>query len=552
MKNRPYRGWRRTWWRRIEDGMAWSVSWLIQTASLPFVMLGRFYSSVLAFRMPFRRRSGRFNWFGFLLALSVRPFIEVGRLFRWVFESFVSWLPHAQWRYFFQGLPAVMLAGAVIVPLLGESSTKDPQRYFDAAREAFEHKNYETAEIFYRALVQLQPDNDIFRYNMARTVEASGRRDEASALMNSLAPRDAQGFPLAHLWQALQLLRDPAGGRQSVEFAEAHLLRAVRGRGKVSTDAHALLGQMYLASGRWKQAEEHFAAAAVGRPEMWIALARVHVLQGQLDQGRRDAEKALEYYSRLEESDLDNHEARLFAAEALTFLERFGDAAAVLDKGFKVSTDLRYPVALGRVYLTWEESLRRSPKATVEDHQTLLIRAFEYDPTSKLLMRRMINGLRADGAETEIVRGVVRNALGRGKSLSIVNVLLAIDASDRGEMDSASIYLSRARDVDPRVPQRISEIAHSYVDFPPPSVPQAMAMVDLGLKVWPNDAELRYCRGDLLARNGQWLDALMDLEIAAKSKPDDRNVHRLIAEVYQRLGMPDKAGEHLRKFQQSR
>jgi uncharacterized protein HemY len=127
---------------------------------------------------------------------------------------------------------------------------------------------------------------------------------------------------------------------------------------------------------------------------------------------------------------------------------------------------------------------------------------------------------------------------------------LAVDASDRGENESAAIYLTRARSLDSRVPQRISEMAHSYVDFPPPNVQQAMALVEVGLKAWPDDPELRFCRGDLLARNGQWLEALMDLEVAVKAKPGDRNIHRLMAEVYQRLGMPDKAADHLKKSQQ--
>lgn len=493
---------------------------------------------------------GRTNWFALIFSLMLRPFVEFGRLMRWILELVVGWWPQAQWRYLFQGLPAVLLAGAVTVPLWGETSEKDKHQYFDAAREAFDRKDYDTAEVFYRALVQQEPTNEIFRYNMARTVEANGRRDEAMAIMASLAPRGEQGFALAHLWQALQLLRDPSGGEQALSLAEAHLLRAVRGRGQVSTDAHAFLGQMYLASGRLKQAEEHFDAASAGRPELRIALARVHVLQGQKDQGRRDAEKALEYYSRQEDADLDNHEARLFAAEALTFLERFGEATAMLDKGFKTSTDIRYPVALGRVFLTWEESLRRSPQATRQQHEFLLGESFRYDPTSRLLLRRLINGLRADGAETEIVRGVVRTALERNKSPAIVNVLLAIDASDRGEMDSARIYLQRAREADMRIPSRISEMAHSYVDFPPPSPKQAMELVELGLKVWPNDPDLRFCRGDLLARNGQWLESMMDLEAAVKGRPDDRNLRRLLAEVYKRMGMSDKAADQIRKSQQ--
>ncbi|HEX4132659.1 MAG TPA: tetratricopeptide repeat protein [Pirellulales bacterium] len=545
-----YRRFRRSWWGTLEDALAWSVSWIVQMLMLPVVWLSHMQRSIGFFLSRFRRRGGRTNWFLAVPALLMRPVFEFGRLLRWIVDLAIGWWPQAQWRFLFQGMPAILFAGLAIVPIVGPTATKDTQQYYEAARDAFDRKDYAAAEVFYRALVQLEPGNDVFRYNLAKTVEEEGKHDEALAIMTTLAPRDSQGFAPAHLWQAVQLLRDPTGGQAAVELAEAHLLRAVRGRGQVATDAHAFLGQLYLASGRLKQAEEHFAAATDGRPELWIALARVHVLQGQREVGRRDAEKALEIYGRLEQSDLDDHESRLFTSEALTFLERFSDAAAVLDKGYKISTDPRYPVALGRVYLTWAEAQRRSPQARTADIQALLIRSFECDPTSRLLLRRLINGLKADGAEAEIVRGVVRAALGRGKSLEVVNVLLSVDASDRGEMDSAQIYLTRARQIDRRVPRLISDMAHSYVDFPPPSVAQAMGLVELGLKIWPDDPDLRSCRGDLNARNGQWLDALMDLEVAVRAKPNDRNLHRLIGEVYQQMGMADKAADHFRRYQQ--
>src|SRR3569623_760009 len=198
----------------------------------------------------------------------------------------------------------------------------------------------------------------------------------------------------------------PAVGDPALRLAEAHLLRASTGTGKVASDAHAFLGQMYLSYGRLKAAEEHFSIASEDRPELKMALARVYVLDRKKDEGRRVAEDAVEFFCKQMDADQENKEARMSYAEGLTFLERFGEAVPALERGRAMwPDDARFAVALGRVYLTWEESLRRTPNATAEQHRLLLIRSLEADPQSRVLHRRLIRGIDADEA---IVAEVLR------------------------------------------------------------------------------------------------------------------------------------------------
>ncbi|HEX3871901.1 MAG TPA: tetratricopeptide repeat protein, partial [Pirellulales bacterium] len=366
-------------------------------------------------------------------------------------------------------VPALFFAARadVAVGQLFAGKASDEQALFDSARDAFDRKDFKRAEDQYRKLIELQPDNEIFQYNLAMTLENQGRHKEAKAMMSALAPRDAQGFAMAHRWLAMQLFRDPGGGKAALDEAEAHLLRACKGDGRVAADAHALLGQMYRAQGRFKDAEEHFLQAKGERPELKIALAQTYVLQGKLDAAREEAEEAVEYFGRLEQADLDDHTSRIFAAEALTFLERFSEAVALLDKGRKLSNDPRYPIALGRVYLTWEEWLRRAPKATIKDHVALLSKSLESDPTSIRLQRRLINALHAGGDEAQIGRDVLRNAIAEKKVPAVINLLLGIEAFDRDDTPQAIVYLRRAKDADPRAVRMLCEMAKAFVNFPP-------------------------------------------------------------------------------------
>jgi tetratricopeptide (TPR) repeat protein len=440
-----------------------------------------------------------------------------------------------------------VIATLVLLPLAGQVAARNGSRYEIAAKAAFDSRDFDAADVYYRALIQLYPQNEAFRYNLARAAEARGERELASRLMAGLAPRDSTGYAPAHCWQAENLMRSPDGGQAALEAAEAHLLRAVESRSLVANKAHAMLGDMYLGRGLLKQASEHFEKAARTDPQWWIVLARVHIMLGLRDQSRKEAEKAFEHYGYLEVQNLDDHDARLHAAEALVFLERFDEAAAMLDKGLKVSNDPRYPSALGTVYLTWSDALRREPNATVADQQIKMLQAFEYDPTNRMLLRRVINGLKTGGTEAEISRGFIQVALKREKWLDIVNLLLAIEASDRGYNDTAQSYLQRARELNPRAPRMMAELARMYLNMPPFDIQQATQLTEMGLKAWPQDSDLLAVRGYTLTRSGQWIEAVFYLEAALKLKSDDPNLHRLIADAYQQIGRTDKADEHRRR-----
>ena len=575
MRQRRYRSWWRTAVLWVED----TTHLALRYALAPFVAVYRFWLTSWYRLTRAGRRATEFRWLGGLARLVLWPVYELGRLLRWCLGWFSAWWPNASFRNLLQGLPAIIVFLGVAIPLVGRGaaatsdtagqeetglvswvapllsigSSKNTDDYDNAAAAAFESKDFDAADVYYRALLQVAPENEKYKFGLARTAEARGNLTQATALMQELAPRESKGYAPAHYWQAVRLLnsQDP----KSLEAAEAHLLRCLQSATVTATEAHALLGQIYMMTARTKQAEEHLKQAAPQKPDLWILLARVHVLLDKRSEARRDAERALEHFRRLEEKDLDDVQSRLFCAESLLFLEDFREAARVLEKGLRVTvTDPnvapRYRSALGRVYFMWSEALRRNPQSQFVHQQELLKIAFQYDATNRMLLRRMVTGLKVEGPDAKLIRSVLEELYKLGQNMAVVEFLRAVDADARGQTSAADKCLQGGLRADETLPTLVADLARTFVEFPPPNLKMALELVNLGMRGSALDPDLLHCRGYLRVRNGQWLEAMMDLEKAEAKKADDRTIPRLLAEVYMQLGMSEKSQLYMRKSQQ--
>ncbi|HEX3657357.1 MAG TPA: hypothetical protein VHV55_16325 [Pirellulales bacterium] len=535
---------------RTVHQFAGAVGQLLYAACVPFLMLADLWSSLLHNGGRSLRQVGRVNWLRLLLSYIRLPFFELLRASRWMFASVIGWWPRARLIHLLQGSPAILILLLTGLPLV-IANGKEASRYAIAATEAERDRDFEKAELYFRAIAENDPNNEDFRYRLALSAEALGDHERARAIMTSLASPKQQGYPFAHFWLAEQLLYSNRS-TEAVAEAEAHLKRAIQGAPNFA-EAHQELGVRYLAAMRLDEAEPHLLKAAEVRPELWINVARLRVLQGRREQAIVDAEKALDYYRTRAEGNLDDVQSRLFWAESLVFLERFNAAATVLLDGAKLSSDSRFPQAISRVYLMWAEVLRaRQGASSPAQQQVLLVRSFQFNPKNPLLLRRLMRGLRENGDDSALVRSVLRALLGRGQELAIIDLLLAVDADTRNQTSAADNYLAKARAIDPKITALASELAVSFVEIDPPLTEDAYYLVNLGLRAWVNDADLRFARGFLYYRRGLWIESLIDLQAALPKKTESANMHRLLADVYQKLGMREKAEAHLERITAAR
>lgn len=233
MRRHRYHGWL--------DYILGPIFWLWRVVTLPFMFVVDWVHSTWWNLSVGWEKSGWSRWWRIGIWYALTPIIEFGRFVGWIWQAMLRWPQFARFEYLLQGLPALLVATAVLLVAVVPSSTREISLYQQAASEAFEEEDYEAARVYFKALMLLdESNNDRSRYFLALTAEHLGEHEQTLALMASLAPPQTRGYAPAHLWQAGQLLSAPSGPEE-LKAAEDHLLRTLQDRSE-AVDAHVLLG----------------------------------------------------------------------------------------------------------------------------------------------------------------------------------------------------------------------------------------------------------------------------------------------------------------------
>ena len=98
----------------------------------------------------------------------------------------------------------------------------------------------------------------------------------------------------------------------------------------------------------------------------------------------------------------------------------------------------------------------------------------------------------------------------------------------------------------PQTPAIANNLAWVLATSEPPDTARALDLSNLAVERSPNDPSFRDTRGRILMKLGRWKDALSDLEAALPGNSDNADLHKALAEVYDRLELPAMAAEHRR------
>jgi tetratricopeptide (TPR) repeat protein len=454
-------------------------------------------------------------------------------------------------RPLLHSLPA-LAAGALVVVTAGAAVFADPEtlraRYADEAARHFHAKRYAAARVGFERLVLDDGDRGTreVRYNLAVCLDALGERAAATALIDQLAPDGATGFGPAHVWKARRLWAGSGQTAAEVRAGEGHLLRALQDT-QSATEPKALLGQFYLAGGRAELAVVYLRGAAVVMPEMLLPLARAELTLGRTAVARDHAREARQAFKRRSEADLDDHDSRLRWVEADLILEDFPEAADALAREAVLNGDARYGKALAAVYLAWSDAQVRDDPSKLATRLALLERGLTVDPANMPLLGRFSEVIRAGGAEGERAREGLRALVARGVSTGPVRYALGLDAWEHGRAAEARLHWEEACRLWPDSPAFVNNLAWILATGPNPDLPRALALMDSLVARLPGDPRLRETRGQILVKLRRWKEALPDLERALTVYPDEPELHRALAETYERLDAHDMAAEHRKR-----
>jgi tetratricopeptide (TPR) repeat protein len=330
------------------------------------------------------------------------------------------------------GVPALVAMGAVVVIAGAVAMTDKGQvraRYFQAAVRQFQAGGYEAARLGFERIVEEEgPGGDPeARFDLAVCLGALGENARAAALIDPMAPDDRPGYAPAHVWKACRLWSGNTHRPEDVRAGEQHLLLAKR-IAPDSIEVNALLGQFYLAGGKVEKALPYLEKAAHERPALLLMLARACQNCGDTTAARRWAREARRISQHRAEASLDDHESRLYWADAEMILEEFAKAIEVLQREAGLKRDDRYPRALAEIFLAWSDSLGRKFPADLAGRLALLERGLEQNPANVDLLARFWTMMRGGGPEGDRARAALRSLLARGQATGPVRFALGLEA----------------------------------------------------------------------------------------------------------------------------
>jgi Flp pilus assembly protein TadD len=121
-----------------------------------------------------------------------------------------------------------------------------------------------------------------------------------------------------------------------------------------------------------------------------------------------------------------------------------------------------------------------------------------------------------------------------------------VDAAARGQAEEARRHCEQAYKLAPHLAGSANNLAWMLAHADPPDLPQALTLVNGALERVPGNASFLDTRGHVLAKMGRWQEALADLELVLRERPDNPALHRILAECYRHLGQQEMAAEHQR------
>ncbi len=259
---------------------------------------------------------------------------------RGLYQSITSfiylWMVSRPFKKLAWGLPALaILVGVPVLSALGSrgENSQAITRYAGLAGKAAKSGDHEAAELWWRKVVQLQPENPGYRMAWSGALRSQGRTERADAVLNDLAN---SGYLPARLQLAKQLTQ-PDAGEQPVT---AESLRKLI---------------------------EHFQAIAKGQPAnsnealtlstYQLTLARL-LLGGAPDRSPNEAEtkEADQLIETVLQRDRRNADAILLKAARVHSRQQYDEAIALLQLIVAQRPDVRF--LLAQIHLQQADQLR--------------------------------------------------------------------------------------------------------------------------------------------------------------------------------------------------
>lgn len=448
------------------------------------------------------------------------------------------------------GLPAVVLGGlAVLFGLLASfGADRHDRTYRGLAMEAYETADFKSARVYLERVYRNGGTGKKMRYALASVLSGQGEHQRANAIIESLAPDDAFGYPEAHMLKAKALVTRGtfATGREAA--VAKHHLQSCRARFDKGSEWHTLMGRYYLIVEQPEDALRHIKAAADIDPALLYDLGmlykkfdRVAAAGPTLDLARAHFERVIaEGNAENRQQDLSHKKALLNLGAILSEQGDFQGAQKTLKQGLDLDKNKeRFGPALASVCLAEYQVLLTRENTEPRKRLDLLKDALTFDRTSLAAVRLLaFFGEEAPDASPEVkqnARDFLQFLVATGDRSAIAHFALGSKAWADGDTAQAIFNLRRAYEQDKSMAVLANNLAWALSNQETPELDQALYIMNTLLEDYPNIPQFRDTRGQIFTKQQKWAEALADLEFALRSMQKNALVHASLARVYRNI-----------------
>ncbi|HEY5313309.1 MAG TPA: tetratricopeptide repeat protein [Pirellulales bacterium] len=438
-------------------------------------------------------------------------------------------------------LPAVL--GAIVAIGLGAGITLTSRddlsvRYGTAAKQAIDDRDHARAALWLTRLAKQEPRQPAYRYELAVALDGEGQHEQARALMQTLAPSDRAGFPPAHLWLARRLCEQPSATIGELQAAWRHLNRVLH-YSPHAEEVHALLARVLVSLGQLADAEQHLKQAATHDPDMRLLLAAVYAREGKFEQSEQSAKAADQILSQqLDDQATEPQRLRLRLADAKVLAGDFAGAQRVLSQ-LELDDPAAAQMRLAQLYLAWYDALGRAGGSPVE-RCALLQRSWDAVPWNLPALERLLQLADKTADESQWSAGVLEK-MDWSTAPVQAHVAVGLAQWQAGEHAAARQHLEAACRAAPQDVRAGNNLAWMLAHDDPPELERALELSSQALAQAPRQSNLLDTHGRILFKLGRWSEALRDFEALAAARPQDTQLHELLADCYAKLDMPELA-----------
>ena len=450
-----------------------------------------------------------------------------------------------------RGLPALVailiIASAVAIVTGARPAATRNATLLREAQMALSGKEYAKAAITYERLLQVGGNDNDARYGLARCWAAMGESQQAALLLSALAPDNAAGYLPAHRVRAFLILQAPAASTDDLEIARQHLDR-VLAADPDDSEAHGMLGTLFLRQNRIREARDQFALAAGVHPETALNAAMLSRQLGEREAMMDFASKAAAFNrGSVKTAGIQvPAETVLSLAQALCLQKKYGDAVDTIEELLGRSDRDRLVKAIMEICRAWQSDLDARSGAQDLERFRLVNAALRFEPASHDWQVRLL----ALGAEGSVVRPVAVQLLAKlaqdNAAGAEVCFFLGMDAWSRGDMPVARRFLERSLALKPGHAPTANNLACALLTGRNQDPARALEYADQAVAAAPGNPMYRETRGEALLALQRWSEAAAELERALPGLPARRDAYQCLAIAYENLGLREKAREQQR------